>query len=136
MTEIQKNVLIADDDDEDSFLAKEALEATGRKVVFSSVVDGIELMNHLSGCLRDKPEELPDVILLDLNMPRKHGREALLEIKCEPGLQHIPIVVLTTSKEEEDMIFSIKAGADTFITKPGTFIEWVDLMKSVVECWL
>jgi CheY-like chemotaxis protein len=136
MAENQRNVLMADDDDEDCFLAKEALEATGTKAGFSSVQDGLELMSNLVERARTNPEGLPNVILLDLNMPRKHGREVLLEIKSEPELQHIPIVILTTSEEEEDMVFTRKAGADTFMTKPNTFVEWVELMKSVSECWL
>jgi CheY-like chemotaxis protein len=136
MADNQRNVLMADDDEEDCYLAKEALEATGTEATFSSVKDGLELMTNLLERTRNNPEGLPDVILLDLNMPRKHGREVLLEIRSEPRLQHIPIVILTTSEEEEDMVFTRKAGADTFMTKPNTFVEWVELMKSVAECWL
>jgi len=136
MAHNQRNVLMADDDEEDCFLASEAIKATGTEATFSSVKDGLELMTNLLERTRNNPEELPDVILLDLNMPRKHGREVLLEIRSEPRLQHIPIVILTTSEEEEDMIFTRKAGADTFMTKPNTFVEWVELMKSVKECWL
>jgi CheY-like chemotaxis protein len=78
---------------------------------------------------------MPDVILLDLSMPRKDGREALLEIKSYPELQPIPIVILTTSEEEEDIAFCIKAGANEFITKPATFKEWVGIMKSLSRYW-
>jgi CheY-like chemotaxis protein len=136
MAENQRNVLMADDDEEDCLLASEAIKATGTEATFSSVKDGLELMTNLLERTRNNPEVLPDVILLDLNMPRKHGREVLLEIRSEPRLQHIPIVILTTSEDEEDMVFTRKAGADTFMTKPNTFVEWVDLMKSVAECWL
>jgi len=69
-------------------------------------------------------------------MPRKDGREAIIEIKAEPALKHIPIVILTTSKEEKDVAFSLKAGATAFITKPATFDEWVEIMKSLAESWL
>jgi CheY-like chemotaxis protein len=134
--EIRPKVLMADDDDEDCFLAKEALAATGTNVDFSTVTDGLELMAHLWECICTDPGRLPDVILLDLNMPRKDGREVLLEIRAKLELQNIPIVILTTSEEEDDMVFTKKAGADTFMTKPNTFDEWVELMKSVAECWL
>ena len=69
-------------------------------------------------------------------MPRKDGREALIEIKAEPALQHIPIVILTTSQDENDIAFTMKAGAESFITKPATFDEWVEMMKSLAESWL
>jgi CheY-like chemotaxis protein len=136
MAEDQRKVLMADDEEDDCFLAKEALDATGTTVHFSTVNDGEELMARLSECAVSDPGRLPDVILLDLNMPRKDGREILLEIKSRPELQNIPIVILTTSEVEEDMVFTKKAGADAFMTKPSTFNEWVELMKSVVECWL
>jgi CheY-like chemotaxis protein len=136
MVEDLRNVLMADDEEDDCFLAKEALEATGTMVNFSTVNDGVELMARLSEYADPDPGRLPKVILLDLNMPRKDGREVLLEIRSRPELQNIPIVILTTSELEEDMVFTKKAGADTFMTKPNTFSEWVELMKSVVECWL
>ncbi len=127
---------MADDDEEDCFLAKEAIEASGAMADFSCIEDGIELMDYLSERSRSKPGELPDLILLDLNMPRKDGREALLEIKAEPTLQHIPIVILTTSQEEKDVSFSMGAGANSFITKPATFDEWVEIMRSLAKRWL
>ena len=134
--ENQRIVLMADDDEEDCFLAKEAFEASGANAAFSCVEDGMELTDYLSERSRSKANELPALILLDLNMPRKDGREALLEIKTEPALKHIPIVILTTSAEEKDISFSMKAGANSFITKPATFGEWVKIMKSLAELWL
>jgi CheY-like chemotaxis protein len=136
MTENQGIVLMADDDEEDCLLAKEAFEASGADGAFCCVDDGMELMEYLSERSRPEANELPDLILLDLNMPRKDGREALLEIKTEPALKHIPIVILTTSAEEKDISFSLKAGADSFITKPATFGEWVNIMKSLAKHWL
>jgi two-component system response regulator len=79
---------------------------------------------------------LPDLILLDLNMPRKDGWQALVEIKAEPGLQHIPIVIPTTSADRNNADLTLKAGAKSFITKPATFDEWVEMMKALVESWL
>lgn len=132
----QKAVLMADDDEEDCFLAREAFDASGAMATFTSVEDGLKLMDYLSERSRAHPSGLPALILLDLNMPLKDGREALLEIKSQPALQHIPIVILTTSEEEKDIAFSLKAGAHSFITKPATFDEWVRIMKSLAELWL
>lgn len=135
-TEDRRTVLMADDDEEDCILAKEAFEASGARAAFSCVEDGIELMDYLSERSRSDPGGLPALVLLDLNMPRKDGREALLEIKAESALRHIPIVILTTSEEEKDIAFTMKAGANLFITKPETFDEWVRMMDSLAERWL
>jgi len=134
--ERQRIVLMADDDEEDCFLAKTAFEASGAKASFSCVEDGMALMEYLSEGSRSSPNRLPDLLLLDLNMPRKDGRESLLEIKCEPVFRHIPIVILTTSETEKDIAFSMKAGANSFITKPASFDEWVEIMKSLAALWL
>jgi CheY-like chemotaxis protein len=127
---------MADDDAEDCMLAAEAFEACGARADFSCVEDGIELMDYLAEGSGSEAGGLPDLILLDLNMPRMDGREALLEIKAEPALQHIPIVILTTSEEEKDISFSLRAGASSFITKPATFDGWVEIMKSLAKLWL
>ncbi len=129
-------VLMADDDEEDCMLATEAFGASGSRAAFSCVTDGIELMDYLSHRSRGRQKELPALILLDLNMPRKDGREALMEIKSAPKLKRIPIVILTTSTEEKDKVFSIEAGAESFVTKPATFDEWIKIMKSLAKNWL
>ncbi len=130
--EPQKSVLMADD----CFLATEALAESDAMAAFSCVLDGIALMNHLTKQPHSEARRLPDLILLDLNMPRKDGRQALLEIKSEPALQHIPVVILTTSEAQKDIEFTKKAGAESFITKPASFDEWVRIMKSLAENWL
>jgi len=132
----QKTVLMADDDAEDCMLATEAFAESGAKAAFSCVLDGVELMDHLTKHSRSEAKRLPDLILLDLNMPRKDGREALIEIKSEPALQHIPIVILTTSADQNNVDLIKKGGAELFITKPATFDEWVEIMKSLAESWL
>jgi CheY-like chemotaxis protein len=130
-------VLMADDDSEDCMLATEAFRKSGAKAAFSCVLDGVELMDYLSENLDGRGTRgLPKLILLDLNMPRKDGRSALIEIQSHPALRHIPILILTTSEEEKDIAFSMKAGAKSFITKPATFDEWVEIMKSLAERWL
>ena len=131
-----RTVLMADDDTEDCLLATEAFAETGAKAAFSCVEDGEELMDYLSVNSHPESKGLPALILLDLNMPRKDGREALLEIKSKPALQHIPIVILTTSQKQRDIDFTKEAGAKAFVTKPATFAKWVEIMKSLVESWL
>ena len=131
-----ETVLMADDDAEDCMLATEAFSESGAKAKFTCVVDGMELMDYLSEHSSHETKGVPVLILLDLNMPRKDGREALVEIKSEPALQHIPIVILTTSEEPRDIAFTMKAGAESFITKPASFDEWVEMMKSLAERWL
>jgi len=131
-----KTVLMADDDAEDCMLATLAIAESGAGSTFCTVLDGIELMDYLSQHSRSEEKRLPDLILLDLNMPRKDGREVLVEIKSDPALRHIPIVILTTSEEEKDADFTKEAGAESFITKPATFEAWVQIMKSLAERWL
>jgi CheY-like chemotaxis protein len=124
-------VLMADDDDDDCTLAKEAFEASGALGIIHCVEDGIELLKYLSNSV-----PLPALILLDLNMPQKDGRQILKELKSTSVFQGIPVVVLTTSREEKDITYSQKMGADSFITKPATFGEWVGIMKSLADTWL
>jgi len=112
-----RTVLMADDDGEDCFLAEEAFKASKVEAVLSCVKDGLELLEYLAKCVQTNPCKFPDLILLDLNMPRKDGREVLVEIKSDPTFQKIPIVILTTSEDERDKTFSMEAGADTFFTK-------------------
>ena len=120
-------VLMADDDDDDCMLAKDAFAASGAKGDFICVENGIELLESLS------VGTIPVFILLDLNMPRKDGRQVLKEIKGMPEFKSIPIVVLTTSSEEKDIQYSRQMGAHSFMTKPATFGEWVGMMKTLAE---
>jgi CheY-like chemotaxis protein len=129
-------VLMADDDDDDCLLAREAFEECGAPGAFHCVENGIELLDYLfrSGKYEVRSDvPLPALILLDLNMPLKDGRQALREIKSIPELRNIPIVVLTTSREEKDILYTREMGADSFITKPALFSEWVGIMKLLTE---
>ena len=131
-------ILLADDDPEDCLLAQEALEEARFADYLYFVEDGEELMDYLyhRGPYTDLiPSSLPDLILLDLNMPRKDGREALGEIKADPQLRRIPIVVLTTSKAEEDIHRAYDLGVNSFITKPVTFEGLVDVIKTLSRYW-
>lgn len=131
-------ILIADDDAEDRMLIKDALEENMVTNVLHFAEDGEELMDYLhnKGKFADKiANPLPGLILLDLNMPRKDGREALKEIKANPALRLIPIVVLTTSQAEEDILKTYNLGVSSFITKPVTFSSLVDIMKTISKYW-
>lgn len=131
-------ILMADDDDDDCMLAREALAESRLANALYIVQDGEELLDYLHrrGQYIDAANSpRPGLILLDLNMPRKDGREALREIKIDPHLRQIPIVVLTTSKSEEDIYRSYDLGANSFITKPVTFSSLVEVMKTIGKYW-
>jgi CheY-like chemotaxis protein len=131
--------LMADDDPDDRLLIKEAFEESLVSNSIYFVEDGVELMDYLRH--QDKFSDphtapMPDLILLDLNMPRKDGREALAEIKSDPHLRYIPVVVLTTSKAEEDIIRSYDIGAASYITKPVTFDGLVNAIRGLGQYWV
>lgn len=127
---------MADDDEDDCILAKDALNEIKSRVTFFCVEDGIELMDYLhrSGKYAEQANKpLPSLILLDLNMPRKGGAQALKEIKSEPALQNIPVAILTTSGEQKEFVRCREMGAVSLITKPALFAEWVEIMKSLLD---
>ena len=129
---------MADDDEEDCMLTKEALEESRLANDLRFVGDGEELMDYLRrrgryAAPNDAPR--PGLILLDLNMPKKDGREALKEIKADPELRRIPIVVLTTSKAEEDIYRSYDLGVNSFIIKPVSFEGLVEVMTTLARYW-
>ena len=131
-------ILMADDDAEDHLLVRDALRETGLNHDLRVVSDGEELLDYLHGrakyrTLPDLPR--PDLVLLDLNMPKKDGREVLQEIKADGAWQRIPIVVLTTSTADDDVGFSYDMGASSYITKPVTFRAWVDLVRVLSKYW-
>lgn len=131
-------ILIADDDAEDRMLVKDALEESRLKNSVHFVENGEELMDYLHhrGKFADLEQfPTPGLILLDLNMPKKDGREALKEIKSDDRLRLIPVVVLTTSKAEEDILRTYDLGVSSFITKPVTFASLVDVMKTLSKYW-
>ncbi|PPS39974.1 response regulator [Chroococcidiopsis sp. TS-821] len=129
---------MADDDEDDCMLAREAFSESRLANDLHFVRDGEELMDYLHqrgryAAANSAPR--PGLILLDLNMPRKDGREALKEIKADPNLRQIPVVVLTTSKAEEDIYRSYDLGANSFITKPVTFASLVEVMRTIGKYW-
>jgi two-component system response regulator len=131
--------LMAEDDPDDRLLIREAFQESLISNSIYFVEDGVELLDYLR--CQDKyanPSHAPtpDLILLDLNMPRKDGREALAEIKSDPKLRYIPVVVLTTSKAEEDIMRSYDIGAASYITKPVTFDGLVEAIKGLGQYWV
>lgn len=132
-------ILMADDDEDDRLLTRDALKESMVVNEFHSVEDGMELMRYLRKEAKysdGKLYPMPSLILLDLNMPRMDGREALALIKADPGLRSIPVIILTTSKAEEDMLRGYELGAASYITKPVTFEKLVELMKSLGRYWI
>ncbi|NJK30362.1 MAG: response regulator [Acaryochloris sp. RU_4_1] len=130
---------MADDDEDDRLLAAEALEESRLNNPLYFVNDGEELMDYLCrrGSYADpQTSPRPGLILLDLNMPKKDGREALQEIKANPKLRRIPVVILTTSNADIDIYRSYDLGANTYITKPVTFEALVEVIKALGEYWL
>jgi len=131
-------ILLADDDEEDRMLACDALAESRLSNDITCVTDGEDLMDYLHRRGKYAPPAeapRPGLILLDLNMPKKDGREALREIKSDPELRQISVVVLTTSKAEEDIYSSYDSGASSFISKPVTFEGLVDVMKGLGRYW-
>ncbi len=131
-------ILVAEDDEDDRLLMQEALEENRLANDLHFVEDGEQLMDYLlhRGEYTDpKNAPRPSLILLDLNMPRKDGREALKEIKADPTLRQIPIVVLTTSKAEEDILRTYDLGVSSFIAKPVVFDSMVQIMKMLGRYW-
>ncbi|MEM9220226.1 MAG: response regulator [Cyanobacteria bacterium P01_F01_bin.150] len=131
-------ILMADDDEDDRLLTQDALAENRIVNDLYFVEDGEDLMDYLYQQGKYSNPGLaprPTLILLDLNMPRKDGREALQEIKADPDLRSIPVVVLTTSKAEEDILRTYDLGASSFITKPVDFQSMVHIMGTLGTYW-
>lgn len=131
-------IVVADDDPDDRLFMQEALAESQFGKDLSFVTDGEDLMDYLyhRGAYTNLANDTrPGLILLDLNMPRKDGREALKEIKTDPALRSIPVVVLTTSKAEEDVARTYDLGVSSFITKPVSFEGLVEVMHALGKYW-
>ncbi len=142
MSEPQKpfEILMADDDAEDCLLFKDALNDTGLNHRVDFVANGEELLERLSRDAQDADASPPpDLILLDLNMPRMDGREVLRKLnrndQRNDQSRRCPIVVLTTSTAEDDVAFCYRMGASSYITKPATYRQWVDLIENLSKYW-
>lgn len=134
----QFRILYADDDEDDRMLVEEALKETPMQNNIQFVEDGEELLDFLNnrGQFEDTEKyPKPGLILLDLNMPRMDGREALAEIKADPDLRSIPIIVLTTSHGEDDIQETYNLGVNSYITKPVAYDSLVKIVKTVTKYW-
>lgn len=128
-------VLLVEDNPGDALLTRIALEDSKISVHLNVVEDGVEAMAFLrkQGNYADAPH--PDIVLLDLNLPRKDGREVLAEIKADQSFKRIPVVVLTTSQSEEDILKAYNLSANCFITKPVDFDQFVKIVQSIENFW-
>ncbi len=133
----QFTILIANDDEDTRFLLEEALREVRLAIRSEFVENGEEVLDYLyrRGRYPGSNWVRPDLILLDLNMPRLDGREALTSIRADPDLQQIPVVILTTSHRSGDILLCYRLGANSFISKPVTFEGLVEVMKTLCQYW-
>ena len=132
-------ILMADDDPDDQMLVRDAFEAVRLRNELFFVNDGeelLEFLRHTGRYAGGTHAPRPGIVLLDLNMPRMDGREALARIKSDPELRTIPVIVLTTSKAEEDVLRSYSLGVNSFITKPVTFDGLVSVVSALGNYWV
>jgi CheY-like chemotaxis protein len=131
------HILMADDDEDDRLMTEQAFKQNKLKNNLHFAKDGEELMQYLKleGKYTYENAPKPGLILLDLNMPKKDGRECLKEIKSDPKLKHIPVVILTTSRDEEDIFKSYNLGVNSFIVKPVSFKDLLDIVIKLNIYW-
>ena len=129
-------ILLVEDNPGDVRLVQEAMRAAKMRNRMSVVEDGVDAMAFLrrEGRFADAPR--PDLILLDLNLPRKDGREVLAEVKADPQLRRIPVVVLTTSQAEEDVLRAYDLHANCFVTKPVQFEQFMQVVQAIDNFWV
>lgn len=131
-------ILMANDSEDVCFLVQEAVREVPLAIAFYCVENGEKLLDYLYRRDRygdPKNSPCPNLILLDLNMPKLDGREALAMIKSDPNFRHIPIVILTTSQQDGDILHCYRLGANSFIVKPITFEALVEVMNTLCRYW-
>lgn len=129
-------ILIAEDDADDRFLLKSAFDENGFYDKLTFVENGVELMEYLNNCITSAPELLPGFILLDLNMPKKDGREVLKEIKSSADFKTIPVVIFSTTNSRLEMERCYELGANSYITKPNSFEQLIQTVAAIRQYWL
>ncbi|GAB2580594.1 response regulator [Spirosoma areae] len=131
-------ILIADDDLDDRLFMDQALRQSGYTHAIKFVEDGEELMRYLrrEGNYTELNSPWPDLLILDLNMPRKNGFQALREIKDDPKLRRLPVIVMTTSSADEDVVKTYNMGVNSFVTKPFNFNRLVEMVGAMKTYWL
>lgn len=132
-------LMMVDDDEDDCFLVRDAIKGACMDCTFRSVQDGVELWDYLNRKGRygeGAGAPRPDIILLDLNMPRMDGREVLQRLKSDPRFRGIPVVILTTSRDQEDVKLCYNLGANSYVTKQSSFDGIISSIKTLMEYWL
>jgi DNA-binding response OmpR family regulator len=129
-------ILLVEDNLGDVRLVQEALKEGRLAVQFASVPDGIQALAYLRKQDKYRDASRPDIVLLDLNLPRKDGREVLAEMKADAELKRIPVVILTSSKSEEDIIKTYDLHANCYISKPLDFNKFVEVVKAIENFWM
>lgn len=131
-------ILLVDDDADDRYLLQTAFEESNTPCRLDYVEDGDEIFTYLDKQVQpdSEGEQLPDLILLDLNMPKKNGWQVLNELKQSPLFKHIPVVILTTSKSPEHVRKSYTLGASSFISKPSSFSNLVEVAQVLGKYWI
>jgi len=127
-------LLLVEDSASDIRLVKEALKETGVPVQMTIMRDGVEALEHLRNVELGFAGR-PDIILLDLNLPRKNGREVLSEVKSSPNLKQIPVLVMTSSQSDEDVNQCYALNANCYITKPGDLDNYIDVVRAIEDFW-
>jgi chemotaxis family two-component system response regulator Rcp1 len=128
-------VLMVEDDPDDVFLTQDALRASKLRMNLSVVCDGVEAMRYLRNEGTESQRRRPDLVLLDLNLPRMDGREVLMAIKQDPALADIPVVILTTSQAEEDIAASYRQHANCYVSKPVDIEQFRSVVASIENFW-
>lgn len=129
------NILLVEDNPGDVELTQDALRRSKVATRVAVVTDGEDAMDYLRRSLGNEEEATPDLVLLDLNLPKKDGMEVLKEMKEDPNLKHIPVVILTTSEAERDILASYRLGANCFISKPVDLTEFRKVVESIDDFW-
>lgn len=132
----EKVILIAEDDADDRLLIKEAFAESGSAAMLIFFENGEELLNYLKDFSKEEAAILPDLFILDLNMPKTNGTEVLSYLKAQNIFQDIPVIVLTTSKSKEDEENALNMGAAGFFSKPSSFTELIEITHSISENWV
>ena len=135
---VSMTILIADDDSDDRMLLEQAMRQNGYHQDIRFVEDGEELMEYLrrQGRYNEQNAPWPNMLILDLNMPRKNGFQALTEIKDDPRLRRLPVIVMTTSSADEDIARTYNSGVNSFVTKPFNFNRLVEMVGTLKTYWI
>jgi CheY-like chemotaxis protein len=133
---MQYSILIAEDDADDRYLIKTAFEEKGFNDRIDFVENGVEVLDYLKAAVHTKEKRLPHFILLDLNMPKKDGRQVLKEVKLNADYKKIPVVVFTTARDEAEIVNCYNLGANTYVVKPSSFDQLLKTIEKIRTYWL